>query len=68
MFEFLIEDWTGVDPVEGTPKYSVVDLGGLLDEFETAMNDDDYCIAIYEIHRRRFDWTIPREEGEDCRG
>lgn len=63
MFEFLIEDWTDVDPAKGeVPHRWVVDLGGLLDEMEKAFQFDDYCIAVYEIHQRVFDWTLPRKE------
>lgn len=59
MFEFLI-----VEETSGGPKYRIVELSGLLDEVQKALDDDGYCICVYEIHRRVFDWSLPRNQVE----
>jgi len=58
MFEFLIVE---IAPT-GRERYRIVELGGLLDEVQKALDEDDYCITVYEIHKRVFDWSLPRGE------
>ena len=62
-FEFLIEDYTNCkDKFFADVERRVVDLGGLIEEYRRAIDDGSVRIAVYEIHRLRSDWTLPRTE------